>query len=459
MGHPTHFLQRLDRAGAGFVDRALDLYRNPDLVSLLVAGHGDHERVAVSLAPDNEGPYVVVTHRGDFVTCLARGMGIEGLGLIPFERLESVTQGFQLYRRHTGERGAAGILTKLMHMGPHVSREDLQVITLFQPLIQPRSILLFLDTYSVLETMTSRMSKLKKVRKAHREALTQYWRTHYALGHLLLLVTYHGREGLGELYDSMGEHPLGGGADTVGQGWTLPWLVGMQSDTALAVRAAWSVARMGKPLLASYKRRFADAAAPVMLVDAALGLLALGLRHKKLRQEIHKYLTSTRRFPSRVIDYLQTLRPETGDILLTMLVEGRDDEIRLLGEAYARELLWDDAGPRLGYSSPDEVPTAIAMAYAANVSIDLVGTPSGLEHVLLLLPWLARADALDLYLPQGVLARLAPPTRIPEAGLGLLHSASRAKGRRFPKRREVKVGRNDPCPCGSGKKYKHCCGI
>ena len=23
--------------------------------------------------------------------------------------------------------------------------------------------------------------------------------------------------------------------------------------------------------------------------------------------------------------------------------------------------------------------------------------------------------------------------------------------------REVKVGRNDPCPCGSGKKYKKCC--
>ena len=22
----------------------------------------------------------------------------------------------------------------------------------------------------------------------------------------------------------------------------------------------------------------------------------------------------------------------------------------------------------------------------------------------------------------------------------------------------MKVGRNDPCPCGSGKKYKNCCG-
>jgi preprotein translocase subunit SecA len=28
-----------------------------------------------------------------------------------------------------------------------------------------------------------------------------------------------------------------------------------------------------------------------------------------------------------------------------------------------------------------------------------------------------------------------------------------------PVRRDVpKVGRNEPCPCGSGKKYKNCCG-
>ncbi len=25
-------------------------------------------------------------------------------------------------------------------------------------------------------------------------------------------------------------------------------------------------------------------------------------------------------------------------------------------------------------------------------------------------------------------------------------------------RKEKKIGRNDPCPCGSGKKYKYCCG-
>ena len=32
-------------------------------------------------------------------------------------------------------------------------------------------------------------------------------------------------------------------------------------------------------------------------------------------------------------------------------------------------------------------------------------------------------------------------------------------GEKKPVRKENKVGRNDPCPCGSGKKYKKCCGI
>lgn len=33
-----------------------------------------------------------------------------------------------------------------------------------------------------------------------------------------------------------------------------------------------------------------------------------------------------------------------------------------------------------------------------------------------------------------------------------------AKARNPTKRSTAKVGRNDPCPCGSGKKFKKCCG-
>jgi preprotein translocase subunit SecA len=31
--------------------------------------------------------------------------------------------------------------------------------------------------------------------------------------------------------------------------------------------------------------------------------------------------------------------------------------------------------------------------------------------------------------------------------------------RQTPRRNTEKVGRNDPCPCGSGKKYKKCHGL
>ena len=34
----------------------------------------------------------------------------------------------------------------------------------------------------------------------------------------------------------------------------------------------------------------------------------------------------------------------------------------------------------------------------------------------------------------------------------------KAKVKKQPVKRQVKVGRNDPCPCGSGKKYKNCHG-
>jgi SEC-C motif-containing protein len=33
-----------------------------------------------------------------------------------------------------------------------------------------------------------------------------------------------------------------------------------------------------------------------------------------------------------------------------------------------------------------------------------------------------------------------------------------ASARQAASRSVLKVGRNDPCPCGSGKKYKTCCG-
>jgi preprotein translocase subunit SecA len=53
--------------------------------------------------------------------------------------------------------------------------------------------------------------------------------------------------------------------------------------------------------------------------------------------------------------------------------------------------------------------------------------------------------------PPGQAAQAPAPTPIQaQAGGG--------DGKKHLKVAGKKVGRNDPCPCGSGKKYKHCCG-
>ena len=68
----------------------------------------------------------------------------------------------------------------------------------------------------------------------------------------------------------------------------------------------------------------------------------------------------------------------------------------------------------------------------------------------------------------GELARLndlAPPfaiqqgqvLRLPASRAGRVTTQADAAPVTFV-RDEQKVGRNDPCPCGSGKKYKHCHG-
>jgi len=33
------------------------------------------------------------------------------------------------------------------------------------------------------------------------------------------------------------------------------------------------------------------------------------------------------------------------------------------------------------------------------------------------------------------------------------------EGEKPRQRKSDKIGRNDPCPCGSGMKYKKCCGL
>ncbi len=69
-------------------------------------------------------------------------------------------------------------------------------------------------------------------------------------------------------------------------------------------------------------------------------------------------------------------------------------------------------------------------------------------------------DAEDVEIALGLRARRATPAPkymvLPAGGLPWQDADSDQQKTQAPPR-HAKVGRNDPCPCGSGKKYKKCC--
>ena len=64
-------------------------------------------------------------------------------------------------------------------------------------------------------------------------------------------------------------------------------------------------------------------------------------------------------------------------------------------------------------------------------------------------------------LPQTTIHETAAPFQDPASAAGsgdVVSEANEALSKAQPVRAVPRVGRNDLCPCGSGKKYKKCCG-
>lgn len=67
----------------------------------------------------------------------------------------------------------------------------------------------------------------------------------------------------------------------------------------------------------------------------------------------------------------------------------------------------------------------------------------------------AQAQAAQAQAPQGSNRRRPQPMGAPPPGMDLPQAPKPQPIRQAP---NANVGRNDPCPCGSGRKYKKCCG-
>lgn len=459
MQHAEHFLSRLDRLPRSEVDLALDLYRDPDLLRAVLEAASLPEqapRVAISIDDPTIGPFLVVTRDGHFVTCLGRGMRCGDLPVVTRTQLDTISRKLTRLRDTLaleeqmsggGERASTRLVRRLLVAPDSVSREDFLAVAIWEPILGP----VFLDMYLAMACeLMQQGAVLRRVRGRGtrvEEALHTYWNLLHAAGHMALLGAISGEK---EEYVALTEQQLGARA-------AFSWPLTGTGVVAFIVKGAWAAGRVGKLMLADYKRALVEDVAFFELLDTLFALLAIGLRSKGTQAEIQKAIRaapSTARRPEA-----QRLRELRGrDIELCCEVTAQmldappeEHEAVLL---HAGETYFDPAAP----GRDDPLRADLARTIPLMSWTDGITDGKRLLRSLSFIAATARGGPEQFYLPHVLARELREPWK-PEHTWMVLDPIMRVeKAARKPDVREVKVGRNDRCTCGSGKKWKRCCG-
>lgn len=465
MPHQHHFLSRLDRIAAPQVELALDLYRDHELLRFLLERARIPEgapRVALSLDHPELGPFLIVTRDGRFVTCLAEGMTVGGLPIITRERLEGIAAKhadlkarFEARTRLAGRLGGTGkLLARLYDAGEDLSREEFIALSDMQPLLWKDLSKLQIDTTTELthvrEQLLRHLRRTDKLKGPALELLEAFYRSTWASAHLLVLVGLSWREVL----ERAPPEQVLGMRMYFSSSQFQHYVIGP------AARGLWVVARVGKLLLPNYKRAYAEAHTALSMMESALGLAALGLRHAKLAAEVRKMLCALPpcygRDPSdpEIHQGVKKLM-ELIDLSFEGPEVGRQLQ-RQAGSALAMARTAAlPASSSFRFPRPEDVPEDLALTLAVNANQRFMGDIGAAGRLILSLPWLAKAPPESLFAPADFLAEVRRPWS-PKLAMPLLEGYL-AHDRRQGQEARKEPSKNGPCPCGSGKKNKRCC--
>ncbi|HWN67902.1 MAG TPA: SEC-C metal-binding domain-containing protein, partial [Haliangium sp.] len=404
-------------------------------------------------------PYIIVARDGGFVTCLGKGMSVGDHVVVPRERMDALIAEREDVRNATARVRDTGNARRLYHRlyrgGSSLSREDIRTLRALYPLYWRDLFESTLDLAGALEEFRGRYrgGYYRRKTAAALEELELYWQSSWALGHLIAL--------LGTVLRELFERSILSVESMDGMG--LAFLTARNPSTPLVLRGAWAASRAGHHLLASYKQTFETASDYLLLADSMVALTSIGLRHRRLRGEVRKIL-ARRRNPVLAPGVrhgdgklAQVILPEYEGVL-----DAQEDVARLAHRVLgAGVYLRTCGGPPPEdpeYSKKVmEVPEEIAFGMFALIDTHLIRESEAKVLLPIQLPWLARADLDDLYLPAEVLATMDLSFH-PDPVLAQLDDHAWYTYRSVPLRRKAVPGRNEPCSCGSGKKYKRCCG-
>jgi hypothetical protein len=456
-----HFLTRLVRLGDTELGDALSLYYDARLVRRVLAhaqerGHTD--RIAISIDDPREGPFIIVTQTGDFVTTLGRGMAVGDLPIIPrsvwtraraeHQRLDEAFAEAAEYSR----KEMAALSRAMRTQGPRLSREAITITARLSRLVERRFVREWMDQQIQLMLALERVQTRARWRALDDDTCERIGRSAWIVGHLSMVL------GTGMLRRLDDGDPLA------------KQLSGMRPSLFTArlgligpyVRNLWMVGKLGPiffDILKAHRRdgcvRFEDGS------DITLGLATIAARFSKYRGEIRKMMVFDETPSDDLVETIQQYSAALAQI--SMAVEREELRGRL---AHAGRQMWVIRGRRLPpehplrFAEPDAVPEAIAhTAYACLEDCLWPVLHQNLAVYTQVIPATALLEREELYLPAGYAEHLPVEDRgaIVRKALARLRE-DEAVMRSPGKTTSPKPERNAPCTCGSGKKYKRCCG-
>jgi hypothetical protein len=461
LAHAHHFLERLDRVTREQTEFALSLYRDPEAVRFVldrVRLPADAERVALALDDTREGPFVVVTRTGRFVTCLGRGMHQE-LPTVPRDQLDALLEKVSEKRalRELAQREMrpdeeeGDLFTRILSRGSRLTRQDFLAISAFEAMYGTTPYLIMLelaiDALKLRQPMVLGAHRVTRIKSPTAKALEQQDRLTWGVAHLMMLSGAGERRDLDEVL-------------TLSPDRSPTFSSAAQQGLTFSLRAAWAAARFGKAAIPLYRRVLGEARDWITSFDSLFGLAAIGLRHSGSTTEVKRILQAQAARdaaePEGSPNHLRSLI--VGEVIKAL--EAPDERIEItrkvggevcvaLGQALPE-------GHPLRFVDPETVPADLARTAVLSLDADMMDNKI-ITMAIYALPTAARASAEDFYYPRDVVrAWLGEWT--PDETLERLKRLAAAEPRQEPRRAESRPGRNDPCPCGSGKKWKKCHG-
>lgn len=465
MGHAVHFLQRLERLSTPQLDLALALYRDSALVRYILARArlpDRAERVALALEDRPDGPHIIVARDGGFVTCLGEGMAVGDHPIITRAQVTHMGERMDSLRAATeqiegGHATTQRLFAHLRTCGPALSREDFTTLSVMLPLmVSPclrvtaeltRSVTRFRNGYT--------RGRYRRLTSKNTDDLRRHWESTWILGHLVAL--YGSRAN--DLPDMVVPHKR---EESRGATHVVAMTALQVMTTPLALRGAWTAARAGRADLPKYKQLVQDSRSMMETMMSGLPLTAIGLRHRGTRAEVRKHVDRCLR---KLDDpgWHPLDRVTSQSILeISLRVLDAPDRVEQTHRLVGAQALVDGGkhlpeGHALRFDRPEDVPDDLAFPLIINEESDLYSSVEARILLLYMLPWVARADIAQLYLPADRLDIIRATWR-PEVVLAQLEGHHRYHLIGEPIRARPRPGRNEPCSCGSGKKYKRCCG-